>query len=217
MDALLLGQIPSWGTSRPSASRSEQMPTSSQYSGTAQGSGVLEFDDHAKELLEEVSVAQRSPDVEELQRRVEKLQRRRPDELLEVLAGDFGMSWTAISKLVGVSIPAVRKWRGHGSISPAHAADIAQLAGLCEFLESTGVADPARWLDTRVWPDVPIRRADLVASNRLDLISAYASGRIASGSELLDQFDPGWRREYPAERSGVLSDAPSPTVFVASD
>jgi len=112
--------------------------------------------------------------------------------LLEFLTGT-GLGWAVLSRLVGVSVPAIRKWRNGQGVSPDNRKALAQLAALLRMLsEQFMVEDPASWLE------IPLAEArtslvDVYAAGRTDLILEYAGSWIKSADQLLDAFNPEWR------------------------
>ncbi len=129
-----------------------------------------------------------------LAERTVKLERQSVKTMLDTLAA-AGLSWTLMSRVLHVSIPAIRKWRLGETASPANRHAIAELAALLEMLdEQFMIADPAMWLEI---PLAGTSRtvADIVAAGRLDLVFGYIVGWIPSPQHLLDQFTPEWREE----------------------
>jgi hypothetical protein len=129
-----------------------------------------------------------------LAERTVKQERQGVRTMLEALAG-FGLSWTLMARMLGVSVPAIRKWRLGEGTSPENRHAVAGLAALVEMLdEQFMIEDPAAWLE------IPLEGtartvADIVAAGRLDLVFDYASSWIASPKQLLDRFAPEWRDE----------------------
>ena len=68
------------------------------------------------------------------------------ESLLEELATDRGLGWSEISRLCGVSVSAVRKWRGGESPSPDRRRRLARLAAFLDLLEEAGGYKRASWL-----------------------------------------------------------------------
>jgi transcriptional regulator with XRE-family HTH domain len=80
-----------------------------------------------------------------LARIVEQKSKLKLDVLLKELSSERGLSWSEIARLVGVSVPAIRKWRNGGDITPAKLS-VALLVAFLQILEDSKVADPAAWL-----------------------------------------------------------------------
>jgi hypothetical protein len=68
-------------------------------------------------------------------------------ELLSTLTAGYGLGWSDIARLVGVSVPAVRKWRYGGDISPVRRQNLARIVAFLDILYAEGISDPAAWLN----------------------------------------------------------------------
>lgn len=119
-------------------------------------------------------------------------------DVLQDLAG-YGFAWSAIAQLVGVSVPAVRKWRNGEAPSASNRHRLAQLVALVEFLSRDYlVDDPAGWLEVPISSEAPVTPADLYALGRTELILDWASHRLDPQS-VLDEVDPNWRETFASE------------------
>lgn len=135
---------------------------------------------------------------------LEELLRTRSDELAsrpltDLLAelGDQGLAWRDVARLVGVSVPALRKWRQGEQATGENRLKVARLLGLCDLLkEQSLIDDPASWLELPLVHDVPISGLDLCAAGRTDLLFRRALHHDADPEAILDEFDPGWRTTY---------------------
>ncbi len=112
--------------------------------------------------------------------------------LLRELA-DSGFAWSDIARIVGVSVPALRKWRQGDSPSGENRRRIAELVAVCLLIpeRSPIIQDVAGWLETPLSPDSPICGIDLLIRHRYDLLFEYTDG--ADPEEILDAFNPSWR------------------------
>jgi transcriptional regulator with XRE-family HTH domain len=118
--------------------------------------------------------------------------------LLSTLA-ERGLSWSSIAKIVGVSIPGLRKWRRGESASPSSRRSVAILLAAIEVLENRlMVQDPASWLEIPL-ATTSITLADVFSAGRLDLLLDYARRWITTPEQLLDLFHPSWRDDYRRE------------------
>lgn len=127
--------------------------------------------------------------------------------LLERLSA-AGIGWSALARMVRVSVPAIRKWRMGEGASPANRHALARLVAFLDMLaDQFMIEDPASWLEI---PLAETRYAliDLYAGGRLELILEYAGSRISSPERLLDEFDPVWRTTVSTRQF---------ETFVASD
>lgn len=134
-----------------------------------------------------------------LAERTAKQERQSVKAMLDALAA-AGLSWTLMSRVLHVSVPAIRKWRLGEPASPANRHAIAELAALLEMLdEQFMIADPAMWIEI---PLAGTTRtiADVVAAGRIDLVFGYIAGWTPSPQQLLDRFAPEWREEAANRR-----------------
>lgn len=117
-------------------------------------------------------------------------------ELLAMLA-DEGFAWRDVARLVGVSVPALRKWRQGEAATGENRLKVASLVALCEVLRDKALqSDPASWLELPMLEDVPVTGLDLYAANRIDLLFRRALHFDADPETILDEFDPSWRSTY---------------------
>jgi transcriptional regulator with XRE-family HTH domain len=161
-------------------------------------------------------------DVEETSRRIGEVQHRafgaqlnmrardvakRPAaDLLDQLASQ-GFAWRDIARLVGVSVPAVRRWRRGESPTGGHLLSISRLVALIDTLRADHlVSDVAAWLEMPLTPDAPLTGIDLAAAGRHADVLELAAEQV-SPEGVLDQWQPGWRERY---RSNI-------EVFEAAD
>lgn len=118
--------------------------------------------------------------------------------LLEQIGVSWGLSWTSVARMIGVSDTAVRKWR-HGA--PVTNDNLRQLARLVAFLrlvkEQNWVTDVAAWLETRIAEAATLTPADLYPDH-VDLLFELATRRITP-HDALERFDPAWRKHYSVD------------------
>lgn len=127
--------------------------------------------------------------------------------LLEELA-DRGFAWSDIAKLLGVSVPAIRKWRtGEAEPTGQNRRIIARLVAFAVILENQcGVENVSAWFETPLVDSYLVTPIDLYIVGRYEAIHEIASGRMKA-TVALDRFIPEWR---DTAASGV-------DVFTASD
>lgn len=106
-----------------------------------------------------------------------------------------GFSWTDIARCLGVSVPALRKWRNGESITPANRTRAARFLALCEYLERNVpvLADVAGWFETPLVPEANLTPMDLYIAGREDLVLDYAEQPEANPHSIMDRHDPSWR------------------------
>jgi transcriptional regulator with XRE-family HTH domain len=123
--------------------------------------------------------------------RADAAARRSPVHLLDELA-DRGFSWTSVARVVGVSIPAVRKWRHGNPPSGENRRKLALLVAFVGVLEEDHlIGDGASWLDMPL-ADSSSTGIDVLAAGKAHALMQYAAEHISS-SELLDSALPTWR------------------------
>ena len=84
-----------------------------------------------------------------LEEATSRLAWREPRELLDVLAVERGLSWVDIARMVGVSIPALRKWRHGENVAPDNRRKLAQLTAFLSMIGTAPIVDPAAWMEIR--------------------------------------------------------------------
>jgi hypothetical protein len=125
----------------------------------------------------------------------EKLKMGLSSILLE-LAEEWGLGWSDIAKIVNVSVPAIRKWRNGGDISPSRLYGLARLAAFLKVLQDQNVVDPAAWLMTPAGDvvDPSVTKASIYAGGFAVQLLAYADGHIDLEKLLLLAAVPADRR-----------------------
>lgn len=129
----------------------------------------------------------------DLELRTDDWQTRSVHSLLSAISERWGVGWSAIARMVGVSVPALRKWRLGEAASPTNRRALARLAATLEMLgEQFLIEDPASWLEIPLAGST-VSLVDIYAAGRQDLVIEYAGRRIGSAEQLLADFDPEWR------------------------
>lgn len=131
----------------------------------------------------------------DLRRRAKVKERKWTAHLLEELAADRGLSWTAIARAAGVSVAAVRKWRHSGAMSPEKRAALAEFASFLDLLEESQVNEPGSWLELPVSNQATVTHMDVYSAGRADLLLDLPSQR-KNEIQVLDEFEPNWRERY---------------------
>lgn len=116
-----------------------------------------------------------------------------PDLLARL--SEHGFAWTDIARLVGVTIPALQKWRRGAGITGANRLRLGRLVALMEMLEQLFVTEPASWLEMPIKQGVEVTGLDLLAADRYDLVLELArnAGEPNAQTSVLDEFDAEWR------------------------
>jgi transcriptional regulator with XRE-family HTH domain len=120
-------------------------------------------------------------------------------QLLEDLS-NLGFAWRHIATMIGVSVPAVQKWRRGERMARETFERLALLLSICDLLrDSFFIPDPASWFEVRVMPEVPVRPMDLFAAGHDALLLDWASGHEKVPERILDKAEPGWREHYATD------------------
>jgi len=120
----------------------------------------------------------------------------RTPALLSELASTYGMSWIDLSTLVGVTIPAIRKWRLGGATSEENEEKLRALVAFVKAVATVrNTPDPVNWLDERLVPGFAVTVKDLYSPQNVPVLLAYANGDFADAKDLLNEVRPNWRSE----------------------
>ncbi len=112
---------------------------------------------------------------------------------------DLGFAWRDLARMVGVSVPAMQKWRRGEKASGDSRQKVASLLAACDLIrDHYMVEDIASWFEMPLVKRVPITPIDLYADDRADLVFAFASGQ-EDPEALMSQFDPDWRDRYQSD------------------
>ena len=134
----------------------------------------------------------------QLETHTAKIAKRAPTELLGEI-NELGFGWRDIAGMIGISVPALRRWRQGESPTGEHRRRIAELAAFVRILsEDHLVADVASWMEMPISSDAPLTCIDLYTQGQLLTIFDLASEHIAP-DQALDSAEPGWRERYHSE------------------
>jgi transcriptional regulator with XRE-family HTH domain len=158
--------------------------------------GILR--DETSRLDEDVVGHHRTAQRLSLEQRAREWARRDVPRLLRELSSRRGLGWSDIARLVGVSVQALRKWRGGDPATGEHRLAVARLAAFLDLLEDELIDDPAGWLEMPLVPGYSPRHLDLYQGGRIDLLFELA-GLRATPEQALDEFAPDWRQRLRLE------------------
>lgn|GEM_PF-6420589 len=133
----------------------------------------------------------------DLENSAQDLARKDPYRLLQDISA-MGMGWSDISRLIGVSVQAVRKWRNHEPIAAENRSKIAELLAFLQLLEKVPVSDPVGWLETPVKDGYVLRYIDLYEQGRADLLLKLAN-RLIDTENAMKELSPDWSERYLAK------------------
>ncbi len=118
--------------------------------------------------------------------------------LLDQLA-DLGFAWRDLARLVGVSVPAIQKWRKGGSTMPENRQRLAQLLAACDLIiQHRSTADIGQWFEMPLLQEVPVTPIDLWAEGQYTLVFEHALEHRES-EYILSRFQPDWRERYASD------------------
>lgn len=144
---------------------------------------------------EDATVIQHEAFEIELEAKTAKLAKQDPCVLLEELS-EMGFAWRQIAEMLGVSVPALRKWRSGDRPTGENRRQVSQLLAFVQMLRDDHlVFEPASWMEVPLSRDAPITPVDLYAFGKLRVIHDLAAEKIGPEAAL-DAVDPEWRERY---------------------
>jgi hypothetical protein len=148
--------------------------------------------------------------------RTAHLAQQEPATLLEQLS-DMGFAWRDIARMVGVSVPALRRWRTGELPSGQHRRGVAQLLAFAETIrDELVIFEPASWMEVPISGEAPTTPIDLYAAGQLDTVFDLASEHCTP-EEALDQAEPGWRDKYRSDWEVDTAEDGQPYIRLKSE
>jgi hypothetical protein len=135
--------------------------------------------------------------------------------LLAELTAEHGLGWSGIARLVGVSVPAVRKWRRGGDITPTRLQSLARLTAFLEMLQEEKINDAAAWLSLPLNDEdagEAVSKSDVYSAGGVVDLLAYAKDYI-SRDELLSRTSA---QRYSTSRQARVVRAPDGRLSIVS-
>ncbi len=164
-------------------------PTRLSFDVVANTAGALRS--HVNQISADVAESHKQSLEIQLEARTDEAAKRAPEQLLNELS-DEGFSWTSIARLVGVSVPGVRKWRKGETVTGENRRKLAGVVAFVGILRRDHlIADVASWLDMPL-ADSSLNGIDVYTTGQIADLTEYAADHI-SGSQLLDRTIPEWR------------------------
>jgi transcriptional regulator with XRE-family HTH domain len=144
---------------------------------------------------------------DDLDQRCRELSKVSVSELLGKL-NELGFAWRDVARMVGVSVPALQKWRRGEKITGENRLKLAKVLAIVETVQTDMmVVDPASWFEIPIQEGVQLTPIDLVAAAMPALVFDLANDHDHPEG-ILDRFDKNWR--------DTLTDSSFET-FVAAD
>lgn len=112
---------------------------------------------------------------------------------------DLGFAWRDVARLVGVSVPAVQKWRKGEKASGSNRMKLAGFLAACDIISNHYLVEEiASWFEMPLSSSAPVTPIDLYAKERVDLVFEFAS-QHSDPEAILSQVDPEWRERYRSD------------------
>lgn len=151
----------------------------------------------------------------QLESRTDEAAKRAVPDLLDELA-DLGFSWREIARAVGVTIPAVRKWRTGGSATGSNRRVIARLLAFVDVLSADHLVDDVpSWMEMPIG-GTPLNGIDAYCAGEERMLLLHAAGHVSS-EQLLDRLDPSWRSKQDDRFEIVTADDGEPMIRMRSN
>jgi hypothetical protein len=106
--------------------------------------------------------------------------------------------------MLKVSVPALRKWRTSGGLSPENLDRLAGLVAFLQMLDQVAVSSPARWIAVPLCEGYTVTPRHLYSVANAAALVDHAAGNV-SAVELLDELVPDWREAYKSEYEVFLA------------
>lgn len=170
--------------------------TASQLDAIVEGTGSLRS--QSKFFAEDSSELHRQAMLVSWQQRTNERGKQAPSALLEEIA-DLGFAWRDVARMIGVSVPAVQKWRRAGGVTGENRRRLASLLALCdEITERYGIQEIASWFEMPISSVAPVTPIDLYAESKSMLILDHAWNHCDT-EDILNQYDPDWRERFRSD------------------
>jgi hypothetical protein len=189
-----------WGTASKDITPPPELPSSTVIPQTlskrTEQAGFL--DSQAEILHNDTSDLHLNTIMQEWQSRSTDFVRQDMPTLLARLAA-LGFAWRDIARLIGVSVPAVQKWRrGSAATGQSRFHTAAALAACVLITDHYLVQDIASWFEAPIAFGYPVTALDLYAAKKPQLVFRLATGRV-DPEQVLSAFDPDWRETYRSD------------------
>ena len=127
-----------------------------------------------------------------------------PTVILASLA-NLGFAWRDVARLIGVTVPAIQKWRRGGNCTGINRRNLAQLLAACQMIQSHySVEEIGSWFEMPIYPGVPVTPLDLYEQHQQILLFEYAGNSLGL-EEILNRYESNWREKYQS-RYEVFTD-----------
>ncbi|CCQ16882.1 putative uncharacterized protein [Rhodococcus sp. AW25M09] len=113
---------------------------------------------------------------------------------------DHGVAWSDLAATLGISVPALRKWRKNtNGTTPENHRRLAQLTAFYARLAEL-VASPARWMSMPLVDGYNVTPADVYSPDNGARLLDLAAGNVGTTAEgVLDAIMADWRDKWRSE------------------
>ncbi|WP_269857967.1 hypothetical protein [Streptomyces sp. RPT161] len=167
--------------------------SASQLGELAEAAGSLRY--QTKKAAETTTELHKNLLFHDWQLRTNQRGRLAPKTLLEQIA-DLGFAWRDVARMIGVSVPAVQKWRRAGGVTGENRRRLASLLAMCDLImEKYMIQEAASWFEMPISASAPVTPIDLYSDGHPDLVLEHANGH-SDAEQILTAYDPEWREQY---------------------
>lgn len=126
-------------------------------------------------------------------------------DALEELAETWGVAWADVARMVGVSVPALRKWRTSGNASGENVRRVAEVVAFLRILREVGIAEPASWISVPCVRGYTVTPRHLYTPESSAVLIDMASSSIDPVT-VLDELSPLWKDTYSSDFEVVTAE-----------
>jgi hypothetical protein len=155
--------------------------------------------DHRKSFTESIEVHAR------------ELLRQPLSTVLEELAATWGVAWADVARMVGVSVPALRKWRTSGGAAADNMRRLAELTAFFRILKEVGVEEPASWISIPCVSGYTVTPRHLYKPGSAAALIDLATASI-SPEEVLNELHPSWKTDFATDFEVVVAEDGAPAI-----
>ncbi len=119
-------------------------------------------------------------------------------DVLGELSTQWGVAWVDVARMVGVSVPALRKWRVVGRVSGENQRRVSELLAFIRVLKEAGVQEPGSWISIPMVDGYTATPRHLYGASSASVLVDVASNSIRP-EDALDELVPGWKEDYSTD------------------
>lgn len=131
--------------------------------------------------------------------------------VLEELAETWGVAWADVARMMGVSVPALRKWRTSGGAAADNMRRLAELTAFFRLLKEVGVEEPASWISIPSVSGYTVTPRHLYKPGSAAALIDLATASI-SPEEVLNELHPSWKTDFATDFEVVIAEDGAPAI-----